>query len=104
MTTPQVEQQSPPRDSIPKQRLTIETSRLTKVFPGGTRAVDALDLEIEDGEFYGLLGPNGAGKTTTMGMLTTRFVPTSAEMWIAGINDLARLQEVRRISGVDWQA
>ena len=84
MTTPQIEEQSPPRDSIPKQRLTIETSRLTKVFPGGTRAVDALDLEIEDGEFFGLLGPNGAGKTTTIGMLTTRVVPTSGEMWIAG--------------------
>src|SRR5438093_7019799 len=103
MTTPQIEEQSPPRDSIPKQRLTIETSRLTKVFPGGTRAVDALDLEIEDGEFFGLLGPNGAGKTTTIGMLTTRVVPTSGEMWIAGINVRTRQQEVKRIIGVVTQ-
>src|SRR6266699_6981568 len=86
MTTPQIEEQSPPRDSIPKQRLTIQTRRLTKVFPGGTRAVDALDLEIEDGEFFGLLGPNGAGKTTTIGMLTTRVVPTSGEAIVDGVN------------------
>src|SRR2546425_9142024 len=103
MTTPQIEEQSPPRDSIPKQRLTIETSRLTKVFPGGTRAVDALDLEIEDGEFFGLLGPNGAGKTTTIGMLTTRVVPTGGEMWIAGINVRAHQQDVKRIIGVVTQ-
>src|SRR5438093_12415408 len=103
MTTPQIEEQSPPRDSIPKQRLTIETSRLTKVFPGGTRAVDGLDLEIENGERVGLLGPNGAGKTTTIGMLTTRVVPTSGEMWIAGINVRARQQEVKRLIGVVTQ-
>ena len=53
------------------------TSGLTKVYPGGIRAVDALDLVVERGEIFGLLGPNGAGKTTTAGMLTTRVVPTS---------------------------
>src|SRR5213593_2167317 len=103
MTTPQIEEQSPPRDSIPKQRLTIETSRLTKVFPGGTRAVDALDLEIEDGEFFGLLGPNGAGKTTTVGMLTTRVVPTSGEMWISGLSVRKQEVAVKRIIGVVTQ-
>src|SRR5438093_6877571 len=103
MTTPQIEEHTPPRDTIPKQRLPIGTGRLTKVCPGGTRAVDALDLEIEDGEFFGLLGPNGAGKTTTIGMLTTRVVPTSGEMWIAGINVRARQQEVKRIIGVVTQ-
>src|SRR5207245_802323 len=50
MTTPQIEEQSPPRDSIPKQRLTIETSRLTKVFPGGTRAVEGRDLVLNRSE------------------------------------------------------
>ena len=103
MLTPQTQQESPPQNRIPKQGQTIQTRRLTKVFPGGTRAVDALDLEIENGEFFGLLGPNGAGKTTTIGMLTTRVVPTSGEMWIAGINVRARQQEVKRIIGVVTQ-
>src|SRR5207244_13092336 len=100
MLTPQTQQESPPQNRIPKQGQTIQTRHLTKVYPGGTRAVDALDLEIKNGEFFGLLGPNGAGKTTTIGMLTTRVVPTSGEMWIAGINVRARQQEGKRISGV----
>ena len=104
MATPQTQQESPPQNRILKQGQTIQTRRLTKVYPGGTRAVDALDLEIENGEFFGLLGPNGAGKTTTIGMLTTRVVPTSGEMWIAGINVRARQQEVKRIIGVVTQS
>jgi len=42
----------------------VEIHDLTKVFDG-RKAVDRLDLEIEEGEFFGLLGPNGAGKSTT---------------------------------------
>src|SRR5205807_5337537 len=100
MAPPQTQQESLTQERASQQGLTIQTRRLTKVYPGGTRAVDALDLEIEDGEFFGLLGPNGAGKTTTIGMLTTRVIPTSGEMWIAGINIRARQQEVKRIIGV----
>ena len=54
----------------------IETSGLTKVYPGGVRAVDGLDLQVAEGEIFGLLGPNGAGKTTTVRMLTTLLKPT----------------------------
>ena len=36
---------------------------------GDVVALDALDLEIGVGEFFGLLGPNGAGKTTTIGIV-----------------------------------
>ncbi|MER6593321.1 ABC transporter ATP-binding protein [Micromonospora purpureochromogenes] len=39
---------------------------LTKVYPNGVRALDALDLEIADGEFFALLGPSGCGKTTLL--------------------------------------
>ena len=46
----------------------IETSALTKVYPGVV-AVDALDLEVEQGEVFGFLGPNGAGKSTTIRLL-----------------------------------
>ncbi len=83
--------------------MAILTRRLTKLYPGGTRAVDYLDLGVAEGEFFGLLGPNGAGKTTTIGMLTTRVVPTSGEMWIAGINVRAHQQDVKRIIGVVTQ-
>ncbi|MFM8302895.1 MAG: ABC transporter ATP-binding protein, partial [Actinomycetota bacterium] len=40
----------------------IRTESLTKVYPGGIRAVDGLDLSVRQGEIFGLLGPNGAGK------------------------------------------
>ena len=42
---------------------------------GEVIALDALDFEVQPGEFVGLLGPNGAGKTTTIGILTTRIRP-----------------------------
>ncbi|SIM58413.1 ABC transporter ATP-binding protein [Micromonospora cremea] len=44
----------------------IAMRELTKVYPNGVRALDALDLEIADGEFFALLGPSGCGKTTLL--------------------------------------
>ncbi|MEU9827904.1 ABC transporter ATP-binding protein [Micromonospora chersina] len=44
----------------------ITMRELTKVYPNGVRALDALDLEIADGEFFALLGPSGCGKTTLL--------------------------------------
>ena len=41
------------------------------------RAVDGVDLDVEEGEVVGFLGPNGAGKTTTLRMLTTLLRPTA---------------------------
>jgi ABC-2 type transport system ATP-binding protein len=78
----------------------IETSGLTKVYPGGVRAVDGLDLEVTEGEIFGLLGPNGAGKTTTVGMLTTRVVPTSGTALLAGVDVVAHPSEAKRMIGV----
>jgi ABC-2 type transport system ATP-binding protein len=57
--------------------------------PGGAAptevvALDALDLEVRSGEFFGLLGPNGAGKTTTIGVLTTRVRPTRGSAEVSG--------------------
>ena len=66
--------------------LAVWTRGLTKVYPGGTRAVDALSLEIRSGEIFGLLGPNGAGKTTTIGMLTTRILPTAGRAVVGGVD------------------
>jgi ABC-2 type transport system ATP-binding protein len=61
----------------------IKTERLTKKFESVT-AVDALDLEVEEGEVFGLVGPDGAGKTTTMRLLTSIMDPTSGDAWING--------------------
>ena len=44
----------------------LEIKNYTKIYKGGKRAVDHLNLTIEDGDIYGFIGHNGAGKTTTI--------------------------------------
>lgn len=50
-----------------RERAALQIEQLTKIYAGGTRALDGLDLTIPEGCFFGLLGPNGAGKTTVIG-------------------------------------
>jgi ABC-2 type transport system ATP-binding protein len=78
----------------------IRTEKLTKVYPGGLKAVDELDLEVHQGEIFGLLGPNGAGKTTTAGMLTTRVIPTSGSAFVGGIDVVAHPTAAKQVLGV----
>ena len=47
----------------------VELQKVTKIYPGGVRAVDGVDLEIGDREFVVLVGPSGCGKTTTLRMI-----------------------------------
>ena len=42
---------------------------------GGLRAVNGVNMDIEEGELYGLIGPNGAGKTTIFNLLTGVYKP-----------------------------
>src|SRR6202049_1218952 len=67
--------------------LAIETHRLTRVFDGFC-AVDEIDLQVEEGTFYGFLGPNGAGKSTTIKMLTGLLAPSCGEVRVLGRNML----------------
>jgi ABC-2 type transport system ATP-binding protein len=63
-------------------------------------ALESLDLDIRDGEFFGLLGPNGAGKTTAIGILTTRVRPTSGKAIVAGADVVEDSVRVRQRIGV----
>jgi len=71
-----------------------------RVSAEGVVALDTLDLQVRQGEFFGLLGPNGAGKTTTIGILTTRVLPSSGRALVAG-HDVTRAPDrVRQLIGV----
>jgi ABC-2 type transport system ATP-binding protein len=78
----------------------IHTRALRKVYPPDVVALDGLDLDVAEGEFFGLLGPNGAGKTTTIGILTTRVVASGGEAFISGSNVATESAAVRRRIGV----
>lgn len=78
----------------------IETENLTKIYGGKVKAVENLNISINEGEIYGLLGPNGAGKTTTINMLVTRIAPTSGTAIVAGHDIIRESMEVRRSIGV----
>jgi len=80
----------------------VEIESLSKVYEGKQRvvALDGVDLEVKQGEIFGLLGPNGAGKTTTIGICTTRTLPTSGTVRIAGIDVVALPAQARKFIGV----
>ncbi|MCB0889765.1 MAG: ABC transporter ATP-binding protein, partial [Nocardioidaceae bacterium] len=51
---------------------------------GEVRAVDGVDLEIADGEFFSMLGPSGSGKTTVLRLIAGFEQPTSGTIELAG--------------------
>jgi len=67
--------------------LAIQTHRLTRYFDDFC-AVDAIELRVERGTFYGFLGPNGAGKSTTIKMLTGLLAPSRGQILVLGKNVL----------------
>ena len=60
----------------------IRLERVSKIYPGGVTAVDAIDLEIKDGEFMILLGPSGCGKSTTLRMIAGLETITAGDLYI----------------------
>jgi ABC-type phosphate/phosphonate transport system ATPase subunit len=66
----------------------LELSGLTKVYPGGLKALDDVDLTIRKGEIFALLGPNGAGKTTLIGAVCGLVKPSGGTIRAFG-HDLA---------------
>jgi len=80
----------------------ISAKGLSKKFED-TLAVDNLNLDIPEGQFFGLLGPNGSGKTTTIHMLSTLSLPTSGQITIDGVDVLRKPIVVRKNIGLVFQ-
>jgi ABC-2 type transport system ATP-binding protein len=85
--------------------LVVDIRGLKKTYAGKVpvEAVKGIDLVVHRGELFGLLGPNGAGKTTTISICTTRALPASGIVKIAGIDVVAHPAEARRYMGVVTQ-
>jgi branched-chain amino acid transport system ATP-binding protein len=69
----------------------LETQGVTKVF-GGLRALNNVDLRIEEGQVFSLIGPNGAGKTTFFNMVTGIYPPTAGSVRFQGIELLDKVR------------
>ena len=72
----------------------IRLTDLRKSF-GPVTAVDGIDLEIADGEFFSMLGPSGSGKTTVLRMIAGFELPTAGSVWLSG-RDVTRLAPFER--------
>lgn len=84
----------------------IRAEGLVKTFRSGksdVRALDGLDLTVEEGCVLGLLGPNGAGKTTTVRILTTLLRPDAGHATVAGFDVVKQAQALRKVIGLSGQ-
>lgn len=67
----------------------LSIRQLTKTYGNGFQALQGIDLDVAEGDFFALLGPNGAGKSTTIGILSTLVNKTSGTVNVFG-HDLDR--------------
>lgn len=80
---------------------------ISKVYPGGSVALQDVNVHIEPGEFVFLVGPSGAGKSTFIKLLFREVLPTDGSIYVDGI-DLLNLQHdeipyMRRKLGIIFQ-
>lgn len=82
--------------------LAIRARGLMKSY-GDVKALQGVDLDVEQGTVVGLLGPNGAGKTTVVKVLATLLKPDAGSANVNGFDVVADADEVRRQIGLTGQ-
>ena len=85
----------------------IRMTNVEKTYDNGTRALNGISFQIDDGEFVFLVGPSGSGKSTIIKLLTGEVVPTSGRVIINGFS-MGRISQkqipyLRRSIGVIFQ-
>jgi putative spermidine/putrescine transport system ATP-binding protein len=80
----------------------IEIAGISKVYDGGVRAVDAVAMDIRQGEFFSLLGPSGCGKTTTLRMIAGFEMPSAGAIRVDGA-DITHVPAHKRDMGMVFQ-
>lgn len=76
----------------------LKISNLSKVYPGGLRALSNVNLEISNGMF-GLLGPNGAGKSSLMRTISTLQEPSEGTIFLDDLDVINKKEEMRKVLG-----
>ena len=92
---------------IKTEQLTFEYEKLDDEgnVVGMHRAIDAVDLKIEEGQFIAILGHNGSGKSTLAKHMNAILTPTEGTMWVDGndTKDMDKLWDVRQSAGMVFQ-
>jgi len=78
----------------------ITAEQLTKIYPSGKKALNCINLSINEGEIFGFLGPNGAGKTTAVKILNGMLKPTDGFCSVFGIDSALSPEKIHAIAGV----
>ena len=78
----------------------ISVAGVSKTYATGFRALERIDLEIEQGEIFALLGPNGAGKTTLIGLVCGIVKLDQGKVSVAGLDIEADYRKVRAMIGL----
>ncbi len=78
----------------------ISIKNLSKVYQGGHKALNSINLDIEEGEIIALLGPNGAGKTTLISTICGIVSPTGGSVSVGGNDIIKNFRESRQLIGL----
>lgn len=77
----------------------IEGRNVVKQY-GGMKALDSVNISVEEGDFFGFFGPNGAGKTTLIRIFTGQLEPTSGSVNVLGVDVVKDPLGVKRLIGI----
>ncbi len=77
----------------------VEAKNVVKVYRDGVRALNGVNLEVDEGCVYALLGPNGAGKTTLIRIITTQLRPNEGYVKVFGYDVVSQASKVRELIG-----
>lgn len=80
--------------------LALSIADLHKKYKGGFEALSGVNLDVQEGDFFGLLGANGAGKTTTIGIITSLVTKTAGKVSIFGVDIDLDFPAAKRLIGV----
>jgi ABC-2 type transport system ATP-binding protein len=77
----------------------IEGRSVVKQY-GSMKALDSVNISVDQGDFFGFFGPNGAGKTTLIRILTGQLEPTSGSINVMGVDVVKDPLGVKRLIGI----